>query len=95
MKAVKSKTITQNGKTKDVIDLGSLNLMNPDIDAQSKIMSSIDLTNHYDAGKVQGFALSCLKTIALKLDTYDANFGALLNRIEALENQLKPSNTAA
>jgi hypothetical protein len=58
-------------------------------------MSRVNLTNYYDIGKLQGFVLCCLKKIALKLDAYDSNYNALLSRIEALENQLNPSNATA
>ena len=94
VKAITTKSITQNGKTKNVIDLSSLSLVNPDVDSQSR-MSQMDLKNYYDVGKVQGFALCCLKSIALKLDEYDTNFDSLSTRVEALENQLKSNQTAA
>jgi hypothetical protein len=93
VKAIKTKSITENGKTKQIIDLNSLNLVRPTIAMKEPIQSNIAMTEHYDVGKVQGFTLCCLKNIALKLDTHETTFSALLDRVEALESQVK-ANTA-
>ncbi len=88
VKGIKSKTVTVNGKTKQIINPDSLSLLRPEIDPQHHILSDPNMVNYYDVGKIHGFTFGCLKRIALKLDEHEASFEELA-KLQAEVNDLR------
>ena len=79
-KQIKTTTVTENGRAKQVIDPDSIKLFYADDPAKSDCI---------ELSKIVGFMLSTHKASAIKHDEHDANFTDLLKRVETLENKLK------
>ncbi len=65
------------------------------LDSRFSIFASEQNTEYYDLFKLASFNMGCSKALALKQDTQDTQISALLSRVEAIENQLKTSQTQA
>jgi hypothetical protein len=79
VKQIKTMTITENGKTRQVIDPETLELFKAEVDPTHPIRKDSKIADCIDMSKIMGFILCCQKAVAVKLDEHDASFAEVAN----------------
>ena len=97
-KQFQTMAITENNKTRQVIDPETLKLFNAEVDETHLIRKDPKIADCTDLSKVIGFMLCCHKASALKLEEHDLNFSELaklkdeIAELRAQMNSQQPKN---
>jgi len=92
IKQIQTINITENGKTRQVIDPKTLKLFSVEVDETHPIRNDPKITDCTDLSKVIGFMLCCHKVAALKLEEHDTNFAdvaKLKDEVAGLRTQVQ------